>query len=204
MEMRNFFAILFVCLISNLFVFAQDSDTQTQEYDDAADSIYLKCLYKHRHFISTNTLQFVVGTMNLNYEFRFANQYSLKVGAGSVLGYRILVEEHVIVAPGSRYFLVEPRFYTFSSTKNCWMQVGFALSYKNWDYNQRIADESTDVEDDYFEKHIQQHMLGASIVGKHPVSGGFTFEYQLGVDVGTLDEDSYVSPNFGFSMGWTL
>ncbi|MFO7869169.1 MAG: DUF3575 domain-containing protein [Bacteroidales bacterium] len=195
------------CMYSVLCAQVNDSLQENKEqeevqiYDNAADSIYLKCLHEHRHFISTNALQFIVGTINLNYEFRVANQYALKIGGGTVLGYRILVNKHITVADGAHYFLIEPRFYSYSSTQNCWMQMGIAVSYKYWDYIHKIQEEG---QDGYTSKEIEQHMFGASIIGKHPVSAGFTFEYQLGVDVGSLDNDTYISPNLGFSLGWTL
>ncbi len=175
------------------------------EFDHAADSVYLKCLSEHRHFISINALQFIVGTANLNYEFTFTKRASIKVGGGTILGYRILTQEHILVDKNARYLIVEPRFYTFNSTMNCWMHVAFAVSYKYWDYVQKnVLDEKDPRTGNslYDLENVTSHMGGVSIIGKHPVSGGFTFEYQLGVDVGMLAKTMYVSPNLGFSMGW--
>ena len=177
------------------------------EFDHAADSIYLKCLYEHRSFVSLNTLQFIVGTANLNYEFMLTKRAALKVGGGTILGYRILTEEHIIVDKNARYFIVEPRYYTFNSTMNCWMQVAIASSYKYWNYVQKIPKEEKDSETGktlYDLKDVTSNMGGVSVIGKHPVTGGFTFEYQLGLDVGLISDDMYVSPNLGFSMGWTF
>lgn len=177
------------------------------QYDDAADSIYLKCLYEQKSYVSLNLLQFVVGTANVNYEYFLSKQISLKAGVGTVIGYRIFVDEYQNCLPGGMYALIEPRWYTFQSTKNCWMQIGIAASYKYWSYteNKLIEDVDADAEvTDLSYKEIPQthHQGGLSIVGKHPVSGGFTFEYQAGIGAGQKNSTILLSPNVGFSIGW--
>lgn len=201
-RMKKLLLILSMSIFYNSFLSAQDFGNVEQDF--AADSIYLKCLYETKHFISTNTLQFIVGTANINYEYMLTKQASIKIGAGTIMGYRILVEEHIIVDKGSRYILLEPRYYTPNAASNCWMNIAIGFSYKYWDYTQK---EPTDDKDPitnktiYTTSPIKSHMFGTSLIGKHPVTAGFTFEYQIGIDMGILQNKTYISPNIGFSMG---
>jgi hypothetical protein len=45
-------------------------------------------------------LQFVVGTANINYELFVSKQISVKAGVGTVIGYRIFVDEYENCLPG--------------------------------------------------------------------------------------------------------
>lgn len=199
--MKHIFIIFF-----SLVLFASQLQAQEQpQYDNAADSIYLKCLYKHKSFASLNLLQFVVGTANINYEYFLTKQVSLKAGVGSIIGYRIFVDEYENCLPGGYYYTIEPRWYTYPSTKNCWMQIGIAASYKYWSYTQNeMQEDIVDGKSVFSYNEIQQthYQAGMSVVGKHPVSGGFTFEYQAGIGGGQKNNSILLTPNVGFSVGW--
>ena len=216
LHMRKILLSIIAAILALTYTAEAQEDS---ELANGADSIYLKCLNETKHYVSSNLLQFVVGTANINYEYMITNRFSMKIGAGKLLGHRFLTNELQYVNTsknsisfndfytGLHYYTIEPRFYTFNSTKNCWMNIAFALQYKFWDYQQNIpkkvenedTGETTTV---YSTKNIQHHQFGASLLGKHPVSGGFTFEYQAGIGVGPKSGTVYVTPNVGFSIGW--
>ena len=213
---------------------AQQSEqvsVQTQQDSTVLDSTRIKCMAESKHLISLDLLQFVVGTGNINYEFRFAPRFSVKVGVGRIVGYRILTNGQQIVngkgnsisfgdlKTGVHYAMIEPRYYLPKSVVNCWMNTGFALSYKFWDYQHKEAIYSDEPSTDdvikdandktidetvYKNKNKKHHLVGLSFFGKHPIVRGLTFEYQLGVASGLLDKKFYISPNLAFSMGWSF
>jgi hypothetical protein len=194
-----------ILLVLSLLVNFSQAQEQ-QQFDDAADSIYLKCLYEHKQYVSLNLLQFVVGTANLNYELFISKQFSMKIGAGTIIGYRIFVDDYENCLPGGYYYTVEPRWYTFQSTKNCWMQIGVGASYKYWNYTENKVEEIS-IDDNtsrlrYTKVPQIHHQGGVSLIGKHPVSGGFTFEYQAGIAAGVRKNTFMLTPNVGFSIGW--
>jgi len=195
--------ILHIALV--LLCFQTINAQEQPQIDDGADSIYLKCLYEHKSFASLNLLQFVVGTANINYELFVSKQISVKAGVGTVIGYRIFVDEYENCLPGGVYATFEPRWYSFQSTKNCWMQIGVGASYKYWNYIlNEMQEEIINNESVFSYKEIEQthHQFGVSVIGKHPVSGGFTFEYQAGVAGGEKNNTVLLTPNVGFSVGW--
>ncbi len=204
----------------------EQASEYTQQDSVALDSIRIKCIAESKHLVSIDLLQFVVGTGNINYEFRFAPRFSVKVGVGRIIGYRILTNGQQTVngndnsisfgdfKTGIHYAMIEPRYYLPKSVVNCWMNTGFALSYKFWDYQHKEAvysnGLSTDdvIKDSNNEKTVyknkKHHLVGLSFFGKHPIVRGLTFEYQLGVASGVLDKKFYISPNLAFSMGWSF
>jgi len=203
---KLFFTIIYIVSISQITFAQNDIEPIEEQQVGDSSSFNMICLYEHNHFISLNTLQFVVGTANLNYEYKFNQRAAIKLGGGTVLGYRILVGDHQTVASGARYAMIEPRWYSFKSRMNCWMHVAFAVSYKYWEYDLKEAvsyDKVTKITT-YKEIPTVQQQIGFTIVGKHPVTSGFTFEYEAGIGAGSLSEKLYVTPSFAFSMGWTL
>lgn len=195
-----FITISFFAIGNSLF--AQEE----QPIASAEDSTYLKCLYETNNFVSVNLLQFVVGTANVNYELFISDRYSIKVGGGTVLGYRILIDDYENCIPGGYYYTIEPRWYTFQSTKNCWMQMGVSAAYKYWNYTRNdIVDDPNAKPGDpiTYKKTPKNESVGQiSLFGKHPVTGGFSFEYQVGVGGGARNSKAYITPNVGFSIGF--
>ncbi len=125
----NIIAIMSLAACS-LDVFSQEEF----EYDTTAMTP-AKCLSDSHHFISVNMLQFATGTVNLNYEYKIVPQFSIKVGAGTVLGSRILFNEaQQPCIAGGFYGLVEPRFYFKKASESCLIQYGLSASYKYWNF----------------------------------------------------------------------
>lgn len=199
---------ILLLLIPLLFsVFLGVSQEITIIESESIDSAQAKCLYKQRHFVSTNIAQYVVGIANVQYELFIVPQVSMKFAVGSTMGYRLLVNKFESTQPGGLYAMVEPRWFTYESTQNCWMNLGFGLSYKLWDYTEKEIISDTNAANQeptksYKEIHQREHLVSASFIGKHIVSGSVAFEYQLGAGAGVKNNSFIVSPQVGLSLGW--
>lgn len=182
---------------------------------------------EYRQFISTNVLQIATGTANINYEYKFTPQFSVKLGVGTVMGTRILFkEEQQTCVMGGLYGMVQPRWYFQKASESCFIQYGLGFSYKYWNYTgeQNVTEEvrayylsnkakysSNDdyaiISDDeiyYSKANVIEHLGGVSFFGKGCIAGGLTTEVEVGLGVGTKYNEFYITPNIGVSFGWTF
>lgn len=134
--MKNLFksSVIFGCLLICSYVsFSQEDDFGLVPTDTIVSPT--KCLPEYRFFVSANTLQFATGTLNLNIETKVVDGFSVKLGAGTVLGTRILFNEtQRPCIPGGFYGTIEPRFYFKKATENCLLQYGVSVAYRYWDF----------------------------------------------------------------------
>ncbi|MDR1761168.1 MAG: hypothetical protein LBR55_01835 [Bacteroidales bacterium] len=205
--MKKFIALV---IFTTAIGFLQAQDYQSSQFDFVEnDSIYMKCLNQTKHFISINALQYLVGTANIAYEYSFTPQIALRVAVGTLLGYRMLNDKFLKTqyeTPkfGGLYCAIEPRVFMPQAKENCWFHWGFSASYKYWRYttveytdNENNPDQQTEYKENVW------HRIGTvSILAKHPITGGFTFEYQAGIGAGVKNKEFYSTPNLEFSMGY--
>lgn len=226
-DMKNLFRLLLATSCATLLYvnsFSQSYPTDIDGYEiDTTEITQTVCLSECRHFISTNVLQFATGTANLNYELQLFPAMSVRVGAGTVLGTRILFNEaQQTCVPGGIYAIVNPRYYFPKAQDACMLQYGLSVSYKYWNYTAKDAvdlsgktteekaaynnDDNYIVEDGKVYEKVGQieHLAGISVFGKGCIAGGLTAEMELGVGVGSRNSEFYFSPNFEMSFGWTF
>ncbi|MCQ2607305.1 MAG: hypothetical protein MJ197_01265 [Bacteroidales bacterium] len=222
--MKNLFRLLFATSCSLLFYVNSFSQNYTDSTEvDTLGVTQTVCLSECKHFISTNVLQFATGTANLNYELHFTPAFSVNLGIGTVMGTRILFNEaQQTCIPGGIYAKVNPRFYLPKAQTSCMIQYGVSASYKYWNYTSKDAVDLTGKteeekaayknDDNYvvsdgkvFEKVGQiEHLADVSAFGKACIAGGLTAEMEVGVGLGSRNNEFYFTPNLEMSFGWTF
>ncbi|MCQ2960015.1 MAG: hypothetical protein MJ198_07500 [Bacteroidales bacterium] len=218
--------LVFCILTSSINLFSQEIDLA-----DTTDITPVKCLSEHRHFISTNTLQFATGTVNLNYECNIVPQFAVKVGVGTVMGMRILFNEaQQPCIPGGFYGMIEPRYYFLKASQSCMLQYGVSVSYKYWNFvgenllttmsefkKDGYMHDSHNIEyfkqnnhynvtdDGIYEKEdMTEHLCGVAFFGKGCIASGLTAEIEVGFGMGAKANKFYFTPDLGLSFGWTF
>ncbi len=215
---------------SSVFSYSQEIIDYTEV--DTSDMTKTICLSECRHFVSFNVLQLATGTLCLDYEFKIVPQFSVKIGAGTIMGTRILFNESQLPCiPGGFYGTIEPRYYFKKASESCLLQYGIGVSYKYWNFvgehllttiddfnslhkgklNGKTLDYYNEnnhfnVTDDgiYEKEDMVEHLGGVSFFGKGCIASGLTAEFEVGFGLGVKAEEFYFTPNLGLSFGWTF